>query len=202
MTASAVAGIAGTWTDPEENASDSDRALVEAAQEEPHAFAAIYTRYGQRVYLYIRSRVACDDDAVDITQQVFVKAFRALPRYRISEAPLPAWLFRIARNSVVDHQRRHHATVDVDAMPALLHGHGIGPEESVIRMEEAGRLRQALMRLPADKRELLALRYAGGLKIREIAVATGRSEEAVKKQLSRSIDSLRKHYDEIHSPQI
>jgi RNA polymerase sigma-70 factor (ECF subfamily) len=176
---------------------DDDRELVEAAQEEPSEFAAIYTRYAQRVYLYVRSRVATEDDAVDITQQVFVKSFKALPSYRVSHAPLCAWLFRIARNAIVDHHRKARPTTDLDAIPTILREPGIGPEDWAVRSEDVDRLRRALQALDPAKRDLLALRYAGNLRIREIAVATGRSEEATKKQLSRALKTLRQQYDAI-----
>ena len=61
--------FAGEWSEV-----DDDQTLVAAAQKEPDAFAAIYTRYAQRIYLYVRARVVTDDDALDITQQVFVKS--------------------------------------------------------------------------------------------------------------------------------
>ena len=169
--------------------------LVEAAQAEPTAFAAIYHRYGNRVYVYIRSRVSSEEDAVDITQQVFVNSFRALPRYRVSSAPLAAWLFRIARNAVVDHQRRTRPTTDVDSVPMILRDMGAGPEETAVLNEDINRLRVALQRLDKSKRDVLALRYGGNLRIREIAEATGKSEEATKKQLSRALRSLRQSYD-------
>ena len=176
---------------------DDDRKLVEAAQAEPTAFAAIYHRYGNRVYVYVRSRVASDEDALDITQQVFVKSFKALPRYRHGSVPLAAWLFRIARNAVVDHQRRTRPAVDIDAVPMLLREQSPGPEESAIQGEDVKRLRAALLKLDKTKREVLALRYGGNLRIREIAEATGKSEEATKKQLSRALKSLRQCYDSI-----
>lgn len=174
---------------------DDDRTLVEAAQAEPTAFAAIYHRYANRMYVYVRSRVSSEEDAVDITQQVFVKSFKALPTYKVSSAPLGAWLFRIARNAIVDHQRRVRPMTDIDAVPMILRETGAGPEELAVKSEEVERLRAALMKLDRKKREVLALRYGGDLRIREIAQATGRSEEATKKQLSRALKSLRQNYE-------
>jgi RNA polymerase sigma-70 factor (ECF subfamily) len=176
---------------------DDDRMLVEAAQAEPMAFAAIYHRYANRVFVYVRSRVVSEEDAVDITQQVFVNSFKALPRYRVSSAPLAAWLFRIARNAIVDHQRRARPGVDIDSVPMVLRELGAGPEETALRNEDVEKLRAAMQGLDRNKREILALRYGGNLRIREIAEATGRSEEATKKQLSRALRSLRQCYDSL-----
>ena len=182
---------------PENIQVGDDRALVEAAKADPSAFAAIYERYGQRIFVYVRTRVASEEDAVDITQQVFVKSFKALPGYRFSSAPLAAWLFRIARNAVVDHHRRSRPTTDIDLVPMILRESGPGPEETALRNEDVERLRMALQKLDKAKREVLALRYGGNLRIREIAEATGKSEEATKKQLSRALKSLRQCYESV-----
>lgn len=190
MTSFAVA--ADRWSEL-----DEDQALVKAAQDQPEAFAAIYERYAQRIYLYVRTRVTSEEDAVDLTQQVFVKGLRALPGYRTGEAPLSAWLFRIARNAVIDHQRRCRSTCTLDSVPPLLREHGLGPEDTALRNEDVRRLREALLRLAPDKRELIALRYAGRLKMREIALATGKSEAATKKRLFRALKTLKENYDEI-----
>ncbi|HEV3311580.1 MAG TPA: sigma-70 family RNA polymerase sigma factor [Chloroflexota bacterium] len=176
---------------------DTDRALVEAAQQDPSEFAGIYTRYARRVFLYVRSRVSTEEDAVDITQQVFVKSFQALPKYRPSAAPISAWLFRIARNACIDHQRRSRPATPIDAVAAVLRAPDHGPEEEALRTEDVERLRRALSGLDVAKRDLLALRYAGNLRIKEIAKTTGRSEEATKKQLSRALKTLRQQYDAI-----
>lgn len=187
---SGSAAIAHEWTEL-----DEDRTLVEAAQKSADAFAPIYTRYSTRIYLYVRARVATDEDALDITQQVFVKSFKALPKYRCTDTPVSAWLFRVARNLVIDHQRRTRSTTDINAIPGLLRSATISPEDAAVRGEEIELLRSALKRLDQEKRDLLALRYAANLRIREIAAVVGKSEEATKKQLSRALQSLRKQYD-------
>jgi RNA polymerase sigma factor (sigma-70 family) len=168
---------------------------VLAAQANRAAYAAIYERYGGRVYAYVRTRVESDSDAVDVTQQVFVKGMQGLAGLRLTEAPLLAWLFRIARNTVVDHHRRKRYHHSLDAAPLNIEGSDPDPESEAMTGEESARLRLALSLLPADRRELLALRYAGGLKVREIADATGLKEHVVKKRLTRSLQKLRQELE-------
>lgn len=184
------AAIPAEWSDLNE-----DQALVEAAQKNPDAFEAIYRQYAQRIYRYVRSRVSTDDDALDITQQVFVKTFNAFPGYRWKDTPLSAWLFRVARNQVIDHQRQSRPTTDIEAHYGSLRSFLLSPEDAALHNEEVSNLRLAIEKLDRDKRDLLALRYAGNLRIREIARVIGKSEEATKKQLSRALQSLRKHYE-------
>ena len=67
-----------------------ERELVAAARADPQAFAALYARFALRVYRYVRAHVPTDDEAADLTQQVFLRALDALPGYRERGAPAPA----------------------------------------------------------------------------------------------------------------
>lgn len=160
--------------------------LLDAARRDPTAFGILYQRYLPRIYRYLRTRTTSEDEAADLTQQVFLKAFDALPSYRNRGAPFTAWLFRIARNVAIDHARRKRITLTWDLQPEALHpATDTTPESVVLREEALQRLRVLLSQLDTGKRELLALRFAAGLTNREISVVVGKSEAAVKKQLAR-----------------
>ncbi len=172
-----------------------DGTLIAVAQREPEAFGSLYERYVTRVYRYLRARTRTEEDAADLTQQVFLRAFDAFPTYRAQDVPFAAWLFRIARNAVIDSHRRQRDTRSWDGLPeALQPTDTAGPEAAAIRAESLQRLGDLLLRLDAGKREMLALRFAGGLTAREIALVTGKSEAATKKQLTRTIHYLKEHY--------
>jgi RNA polymerase sigma factor (sigma-70 family) len=90
--------------------------LVEAARTgDPEAFGALFDHYHAPVYRYVVSRVGRPSDAEDLAQLVFVKALEALPRYEARGVPFGGWLFRLARNVVIDHvrTRREHAPLDL-----------------------------------------------------------------------------------------
>jgi RNA polymerase sigma-70 factor, ECF subfamily len=180
----------------EDEASD-EITLIERAQADPAAFAELYRRYLDRIYLYLRTRVACDEDAADLTQQVFLQALGALPGYRQRGLPFAAWLFQIARNAVTDSYRRRRSTISWEAMPE-----GSQPlleqdvETNILLQERLARLRKLLAQLDPAKRELLALRFAAGLSTPQIAVVVGRSHAAVKKELTRTLQKLKEHYRE------
>lgn len=172
-----------------------EAALVRAARTEPAAFGMLYGRYRARLYWYLRTRAATDEDAADLTQQVFLQAWTALPGYRERGLPFAAWLFRIARNAAANAARRR-PTVDLATLADSLPGGEAGdPEQSALRDEAITRLDALLRGLDADKRELLALRFAAGLTVREIAAVVVGREEAVKKRLSRTIRALKEQYD-------
>jgi RNA polymerase sigma-70 factor (ECF subfamily) len=171
--------------------------LVRAAQADPAAFAPLYHAYYPRVYRYLRARSGSTEDAADLTQTVFLRALAALPDYRERGLPFAAWLFRIARNIVTDAQRRQRPTVDLDSVPQERYATGANPpEQAAIDRERLDRLGVLVATLDHDKRELLALRFAGGLTSAEIAAVVGKREGAVKRQLSRIVQGLREQYGE------
>lgn len=175
---------------------EDEASLIAAAQADPRAFDGLYRRYMTRVFRYARAHAASDEDAADITQQIFLRALDALPRYRQGSAPFGAWLFRIARNASVDaHRRRRAQPVTWDTLPEALHPHASQePEPAYLRAEALDRLRELVARLSVEQRELLALRFAARLSSAEIATVVGKSPAAVKRQLTRILSALKEQY--------
>jgi RNA polymerase sigma-70 factor (ECF subfamily) len=171
--------------------------LVRAAQSERSRFAALYDRYIDRIYSYTRSRTPSDEDAADLTQQVFARALDALPRYQARQTPFAAWLFRIARNATIDYHRRRHVAVAWDCLPEAQHPHAdLDLEAGAVHHDDLARLRLLLRTLDPQTRELLALRFAAGLTMAEISAVCGKSEDATKKRILRALHSLKERYNE------
>lgn len=174
---------------------DREGALVEAARSDPNAFAELYTLYQAPIFRYLRARTENEDEAMDLMQQTFLRAFECLPTYRDRGLPFSAWLFRIARNIAIDWYRRARPLSSWDHAPdSLLRATEEGPEAAAISEESLGRLQQAAAELTTDQRELLALRFGSELTMREIGQVVGRSEDAVRKKLVRILADLRRHY--------
>jgi RNA polymerase sigma-70 factor (ECF subfamily) len=166
-----------------------ERALVAAAQRDPAAFDALYRRHLPAVYRYLRARLPSDDEAADLTQQVFLKAFEALPNYHERGLPFVAWLFRIARNAAIDAARVRRPSVAWQ-----LTRESAAPEAALPHELALGEFTDLLAPLAQDKRELLTLRFVVGLNSREIAAVLGLREATVRKQLSRSLQTLKERY--------
>jgi RNA polymerase sigma-70 factor (ECF subfamily) len=174
---------------------EEEAGWIGAAQVDPVAFEPLYMRYRERVYRYVRTRLSSDEDAADLTQQVFLQAMAALPRYRPQGVPFAVWLFRIARHAAIN-----RATRDVgpelswDQLPEQLHPQaGEEPEELAMRREALGYLQALLSELEPAQRELLALRFAGGLTAPQIAALVGKKPETVRKQIYRLLQSFKEH---------
>lgn len=177
---------------------DDDVALVRAAQQDRAAFAPLYDRYRHRVYAYLYTRLPHAEDAADLTQQVFVQALVALPRYRLDGPPFAGWLFRIARNAVVDHQRRQRrGTVTLEQVPEEVHPRADQDVEAqVVQQEAVAHLHATLGTLDPATRDLLLLRFMGQLTAVEIGAAIGTSPAAASKRLQRALQTLKEQYHE------
>ena len=171
--------------------------LIEAAQANPEAFEVLYQRNLARIYRYLRTRVGSEEEASDLTQQVFLQALDALPNYRSKGVPFAAWLFRIAYHLVTDVYRHHRNDVSWDSLPDIFQSTmEQDPEALVLQKENLIRVRELLAKLDPYKRELLALRFGAGLSASEIAMVIGKRTATVKKQLTRTIQTLQEQYHE------
>src|SRR4051812_38139996 len=93
-----------------------ERLVEQAKAGDATAFGELFDHYHEPIYRYVASRVHRPTDAEDLTQAVFVKALEALPRYETRGVPFGGWLFRLARNAVIDFVRTRHDHVELDAI--------------------------------------------------------------------------------------
>lgn len=166
--------------------------LVAAAKAgDAEAYGRIFDHYHEAVHRYIAARVRRPSDAEDLAQLVFVKALEALPRYEQRGVPFGGWLFRLARNVVIDHTRtrRDHATLDIVAERA---DQDDGPDELAVLRQEMDSVALALRRLTPEQREAIELRFFAGLSAREAAEVMGRQEGTVRGLQFRAIAALRR----------
>jgi RNA polymerase sigma-70 factor, ECF subfamily len=171
--------------------------LIERAKHDENAFAVLYLRHVDQVYRYLRTHTENEEDASDLTQQVFLSALAALPRYQSRDLPFAAWLTRIARNAAIDTYRSRRRVMPWDHIAEqILPCEAISPEEAAIKRERINHIRLLVAQLDTDKQELLALRFAADLSSREIGELVGRSEAAIQKQLVRTMHWLREKYRE------
>ena len=169
-----------------------ERLVDEARGGDAEAFAAIFDRYHEPVYRFIASRIHRPADAEDLTQLVFVKALEALPRYESRGVPFGGWLFRLARNTVIDHVRTHRETADLEQVFDRI-DQDRGPDEWAMTRQELESVRLALASLTDEQREAIALRYFAGLSAKEAATAMGKQEGTVRGLQFRAIAALRRH---------
>lgn len=176
--------------DPSGDAAVIESLVRSAGQGDAAAFAGLYEAFAPRLRRFLRYQVPDVDTAEDLLQQVFVKMIEALPRYRAHGVPFAAWVFRIARNLVIDTRRTAHPAAPIE----LAEDHPAqdeGPEHAAERADDRARLMVALDGLPADQRDVLIWRFFGELSPMETASAMGRSTEAVRSLQHRAVLALR-----------
>jgi len=174
------------------DATDEDAILAaRAGKGEPAAFGALYDRYVDAVYRYVFYRVRNDADAEDLTSEVFMRAMRAIPRYEPRQAFL-AWLYRIARNAVIDRARR--ARTQVSFEDALAHPNAdkvVEPDAALLALSDSKVVRAAMAHLTPLQQEVIVLRYMEGFSTAEIAVLVGKREGTVRGIQFRALAALR-----------
>ena len=176
---------------------DPEEQLVLRSQQSPDAFRDLYRHYFPRVYRYVAYRVRREQDAEDVVAEVFMQAVQALHRFEYrGEGSFSAWLFRIAHNQVNQFFRRagrSEAPVPLDDLPEV-QSHHLAPDQALMRKEQFLRLSAQIASLPPRRRDIITLRYFGGLRNREIAQVLNLDERSVASHLSRGLADLRRKY--------
>jgi|SRR5688572_32364785 len=168
-----------------------DRLVAEAKAGDRDAFGRIFDAYAVPIHRFIASRVNSPSDAEDLTQLVFVKALEALPRYEARGIPFGGWLFRLARNAIIDQirTRRDHLSLVAAVTRAT---DDAGPDAVAALQDDLHRVALAMQDLTDDQREVIELRFFAGLSVLEAAVVMGRQEGTIRGLQFRAIASLRR----------
>lgn len=177
---------------PKRGACTDEAVLVaQAIQGDERSFTGLYDRYYDRIYRHLYYRVGRAEDAEDLTQQVFLQAWRALGRYRQGATPFVAWLFTIAHNAVISFYRRNKGVyaleTDLTERP--------GPdavEEPIETRLELERARRVMARLKPEHQLVLSMRFLENLEYRDIGLALGKTEGNVRVIQHRALHELRR----------
>ncbi len=169
-----------------------EKALVARAKGDKEAFGELYSRYVERIYNYILYRTGNREDAEDLAARTFQRAMKHIGNYKDQGVPFSAWLYRIARNLVANHHRDNgrRQMVSLDEIINTKEGEG-SPERLVQMVESEETLLEAIRRLPADRQELLLLKFLDRMPNTEIGAVLGRSEGAIKSLYHRTLQTLR-----------
>jgi RNA polymerase sigma-70 factor (ECF subfamily) len=174
----------------------SDQELVRRCQADSTAFEELVRRYRGRVFAYALSSVGSRPDAEEITQDVFVKVYRAAHRFD-SQYRFTTWLYTIASNTCKNKfrsRRRRRGDVSLDAEKSPVHpaSEEPGPLEVYERNVEIAAVRDAINQLPPRYRQVLYLRYVEGLSYKEIAEVLGLSLGNVEARIFRGKGKVRR----------
>lgn len=177
-------------------AHDSEEYLVQQAiKRNRAAFTMLYERCIDRVYRHVYYRVSNHADAEDITQEAFVKAWKAIDKYKKTGAPFVTWIITIAGNLVIDHYRRQKKVEITDEIEKISEkdlGNQIpDPERQAEINFNKSMIKEAVLKLSGDKQRVILMHFIDGLSYEEIAIALNKSEGAVRVIQYRALSDLR-----------
>lgn len=152
-------------------------------------FVYIYDSYINKIYKFIYYKTNHTETAEDLTSKVFFKALKNISKFD-PETNFNSWIYRIARNIVIDYYRLKKEESNIDDFYDLDDGEDIEIDfDNKRKIEE---VKKYLSNLKTEQREIIILRVWEGLSYKEIAEITGKSEESLKMMFSRVIKKLRK----------
>lgn len=176
-------------------------------QSEKSAFGELVDNYQRRVFQVALSILGDKDEALNITQEVFMKAFRSYEGFRFDASP-ETWLVRITINKVRDHLRKERLRRLVFAKPGTFSDREINaiadehqsPEEMLRENQFRSSVKAFQRGLRGRENEVFALRFGNGYTIKEISKTTGLSQSSVKTYLYRALGKAQKHLAEWRNP--
>lgn len=170
---------------------DETSLVQQAVGGDADAFGDLYLKHMDAIYRYVLYRVGNAHDVEDLTEQVFLKAWEALPSYEYRGHPFSSWLYRIAHNVVVDHHRRRRPAL---AVPLAGQTDLASDEESalerIIRAGEISELASAISQLNDDQQQVIVLRFVEGLSHDQVAQILDRSPGACRVLQHRALAAL------------
>jgi RNA polymerase sigma-70 factor (ECF subfamily) len=163
-------------------------------------FEELVRRYQRPIAAYVYRMVGDYDAALDLTQEVFIKVYGSLARYR-SEYKFSTWIYKIAHNAAVDHLRRHSTReqslvkqADGEQYDLPIESGRLSPEQESEKAERCAEIEAVVRQLPAAYRELIVLRHSHDLSYDEIAEVMGLPLGTVKNRLFRAREVMRQQF--------
>ena len=183
--------ISETLTCPK---TDSANLVKRAVSGDVQAFGEVYTIYLDRIYRYVFYQVKDKMAAEDITEEIFMKAWRAIGSYKGKGRSFSTWLYRIAHNHVVDHFRSERPCISLDreiSDDVEILGNIADCEQEAVRHLTEQEVLDLISHLPPQQKQLIILKFIEGLDNREIEQITGKSQGAMRVMQMRTLATLR-----------
>jgi RNA polymerase sigma-70 factor, ECF subfamily len=187
-----------TGTEPSQSIEGPDDPTVVAlvnrvvVSQDPNAFGELYDRYVERVYRYLYFRSGSHPEAEDLTEQVFLKAWEAIGRYRWQGRPFLAWLYRLAHNAHIDHVRTLKPTTSLNNDDRPVELASAAAQVELARTLDADLLARALGQLTPEQQQVIVMKFIEGMDNEQIAASMEKREGAIRALQMRALMSLRR----------
>ena len=178
-----------------DSGAEANKLIESAIAGDANAFGVLYEQHLEAIYRYVYFRVQSSADAEDLTEQVFLQAWEALPGYTYQGHPFSSWLYRIAHNTIVDYHRRNQYTARMAPPEQIYQMTWDGMSEpnsleQLIAAEEVDALAEAITQLPEVQQEVIILRFIEGLDHDTVANMIDKSNGACRTIQYRALTAL------------
>jgi RNA polymerase sigma-70 factor (ECF subfamily) len=163
---------------------------VDEQREKESRLAGLYEEYFDKIVHYIYVRIGDRHEAEDLAGDVFLRALESLKSYKERGIPMQAWLFRIAHNASVDYLRKKGRGTSVPIEEVVM-TNGEDPVAIAEKSFEMRKVEEAMHKLTPEQREVVRLRFFGGLSSKEVGVIMRKSDGAVREMQRSAIEKLR-----------
>ena len=169
--------------------------VEQARQGDSRAFGYVYEHFLPLIYRFVYFRLSSKEDAEDLTEQIFLKVFKAMPKFNTQKSSFKTWIFTIARHAVIDFYRTHKVTYELkEAMQISTEDY---TEEEIDKQLALDKIMPVLKALPEEQSEVLALRFISGLSTSETAAIMKKSEGALRILQHRALKALKNDLEPI-----
>jgi RNA polymerase sigma-70 factor (ECF subfamily) len=178
---------------------EEEKIVRQAIKGEKEAFGLLYDKYQPQIYRFIYIKVGNRATAEDLTHEVFLKSWKKISDYRIREFPFSSWLYRIARNEVIDYYRLQKNNLsleeifDKDKENNVIPDQTQSPLDSTEKNIKKEKLMQAIQKLNPIEQDIIILKFIEDLSTQKIAENLGKTNLAVRLIQHRAIKKLKKY---------
>lgn len=171
---------------------DGEQNLIKkAVKGEPSAFGLLYDHYHAMIYRFVLVKVGRREDAEDITHQVFISAWQNIKTYAHRGNPFSSWLYRIARNQVIDHYRAKKNDTSLEKIDPEDFVSSSNAQFELSMKMELEKVRRGIAKLKPEYQDIIILRFIEDLPLKEVAEIVEKTEGAVKLMQHRAIKELK-----------
>jgi len=172
---------------------DESMVISKAQAGDRDALNTLMSDYWHPIYRFVSYKIGSLEDAQEITQETFLRAFRSLPKYQQTTASFKTYLCRIALNLITDFWRKKGRSPVLINLAEYQDIVSIEdqPDVQAINHEQQKEIAEVLKSLPEDQRQTIELRIIAGLPIKQTALAMGKTEAAIKMLQQRALKNLR-----------
>lgn len=182
---------------------ENDRDLVANAKQDPRAFGQLYRKYYEQLYRYCYYRLNRRKEVTeDVVAEVFLKALEHIKDYRHKGAPFVVWLYRIARNLIIDKAKKTSSQEELSSKNVEVLPSGEDFSKAFEEKELLARITSLIESLPDDQNEVVTLKFVSGLSFKEIGKIVGIGANAAKMRYYRAIKHIREMVNMSTKPEV